>query len=236
MTTQSSHRADDLRRDLLSDVAHDVLLADIMRGRFVPGERLHLDRLAEELRVSRTPVREALRRLQNLQLVTITRNSRTVVADWGAENMRQRLKALGGLAHFAVLAPNSFESLPLEDVRELAKVNDLRAFCELVTHIIVTDYPRLSTYVCQDLIAPLRVFVDPEVLRAHKVDVQSSAPLRTTVLLEALDALVAGDELLASQAVRRYTTAAMAALILPGAGIGTGSRAPRHPDFLEGKP
>lgn len=43
--------------------AYDVLKRDVMSGRYSPGERLTDAQLAEELGVSRTPVREAIRQL-----------------------------------------------------------------------------------------------------------------------------------------------------------------------------
>ncbi|MHB1007293.1 MAG: GntR family transcriptional regulator [Chloroflexota bacterium] len=47
----------------LSQQVYDELLGAIVERRLMPGERLMLDDLAAQLRVSRTPVREALSRL-----------------------------------------------------------------------------------------------------------------------------------------------------------------------------
>lgn len=46
----------------------------IVEGRYAPGTRLVEQRLAEELAVSRTPVREAVRRLESEGLVIVERN------------------------------------------------------------------------------------------------------------------------------------------------------------------
>jgi DNA-binding GntR family transcriptional regulator len=51
------------RKRLSSDV-HQELLGQIVKGRYAPGQRLKDTELAEELGVSRTPVREALLRLE----------------------------------------------------------------------------------------------------------------------------------------------------------------------------
>lgn len=48
----------------LRDMVFDVLMNAIMRGQLSPGERLLEVQLAEEMGVSRTPVREAIRRLE----------------------------------------------------------------------------------------------------------------------------------------------------------------------------
>lgn len=53
---------------------YDRVRAAIVEGRYPPGARLVEQRLAEELDVSRTPVREAVRRLEAEGLVVVERN------------------------------------------------------------------------------------------------------------------------------------------------------------------
>ena len=48
---------------------YDYLKSNILSGRFVPGERLTEEHLAEELGISRTPVREALHKLEQEGLI-----------------------------------------------------------------------------------------------------------------------------------------------------------------------
>ena len=48
---------------------YDYLKSNILSGRFVPGERLAEEHLAEELGISRTPVREALHKLEQEGLI-----------------------------------------------------------------------------------------------------------------------------------------------------------------------
>lgn len=47
----------------LATEVYDTLLDALIEGRLLPGDRLVMDRLAEEMDVSRTPVRDALHRL-----------------------------------------------------------------------------------------------------------------------------------------------------------------------------
>jgi DNA-binding GntR family transcriptional regulator len=53
-----------ITRERLSADVHHELLGQIIRGLFAPGQRLKDTELAEQLGVSRTPVREALLRLE----------------------------------------------------------------------------------------------------------------------------------------------------------------------------
>jgi DNA-binding GntR family transcriptional regulator len=53
-----------IARERLSADVHQELLGQIVRGRYAPGQRIKDSELAGELGVSRTPVREALLRLE----------------------------------------------------------------------------------------------------------------------------------------------------------------------------
>lgn len=57
-----------------ADLAYQTILHGIQQGRFAPGSRLVLSQLAEELEMSVVPVREAVRRLQQDNLVAYERN------------------------------------------------------------------------------------------------------------------------------------------------------------------
>jgi len=56
----------------LRDVIFETLRKAIVTGEIKPGERLMEVSLAEQMGVSRTPVREAIRRLEAEGLVTMT--------------------------------------------------------------------------------------------------------------------------------------------------------------------
>lgn len=64
MTIGQSHRT-------LREIVSDEIRAMITRGELKPGERLFEDRLAEQLGVSRNPVREAIRALEGTGLVEV---------------------------------------------------------------------------------------------------------------------------------------------------------------------
>ncbi|MEY9952077.1 GntR family transcriptional regulator [Leifsonia sp. EB34] len=67
-------------RRLLRNDVYEVLLAGILIGDLAPGERLKDGELTEALRVSRTPVREAIGRLQQVGLIRTAPNRYTQVS------------------------------------------------------------------------------------------------------------------------------------------------------------
>jgi len=90
-----------LVRRSLSEQAYAALLDEIVRGRLAPGERLRDAELAERFGVSRTPVREALRRLVDEGLVEVAPSAATRVAPVdvdGAADAFPVVAALHGLA------------------------------------------------------------------------------------------------------------------------------------------
>jgi glutamate-1-semialdehyde 2,1-aminomutase len=85
----------------LADTAYAALLEAIVRGDLEPGTRLRDSELAVQLGCSRTPVREALRRLEDEGLVETRRNALTRVAPVRPERIADAfpvVAALHGLA------------------------------------------------------------------------------------------------------------------------------------------
>jgi DNA-binding GntR family transcriptional regulator len=75
---------------------HDELRADILGGRCGPGLRLREEEIAERFGVSRTPVREALRRLEADGLVLVTPRRGAEVVRWRDDDIAElvELRAL----------------------------------------------------------------------------------------------------------------------------------------------
>ena len=69
-----------LRRQTLASLTLDSLRERILRGHFPEGEPLRQDAIADELGVSRIPVREALRQLESEGLVTFQPHRGAVVS------------------------------------------------------------------------------------------------------------------------------------------------------------
>ena len=69
-----------IRRQTIAGMTVDAMREMILRGRFPEGQPLRQDAVAEELGVSRIPVREALRQLEAEGLVTFTPHCGAVVS------------------------------------------------------------------------------------------------------------------------------------------------------------
>lgn len=90
-----------LDRASLSDRAYAELLDAIVSGDLAPGARLRDQELAERLGISRTPVREALRRLADEGLVEVTPQSATRVAPIDVERAAHAFPVVAALQRLA---------------------------------------------------------------------------------------------------------------------------------------
>ncbi|MGD9701795.1 MAG: GntR family transcriptional regulator [Acidimicrobiia bacterium] len=85
MTIGQSHRT-------LREIVSDEIRGMITRGELKPGERLFEDRLAEQLGVSRNPVREAIRALEGTGLVEVVPRRGAYVSEFDVAQVRQLLE------------------------------------------------------------------------------------------------------------------------------------------------
>jgi len=72
-----------------SDFAYETIRAKILSGALAPMTQLKEEELAEMCGVSRTPVRDALRRLEAEMLVRRTDTQRTFVPDWSPDEVEE---------------------------------------------------------------------------------------------------------------------------------------------------
>ncbi|HPU45883.1 MAG: GntR family transcriptional regulator [Clostridiaceae bacterium] len=85
----------------LRDVIFETLRKAIISGDIKPGERLMEVALAEQMGVSRTPVREAIRRLEAEGLVTMVPRKGTHVSELSAKDIIDVLEVRGALDKLA---------------------------------------------------------------------------------------------------------------------------------------
>ncbi len=98
-----------IRRSLLRDAVFLKLLENVLRGVYRRGQRLRLDDIADDMQVSRTPVREALVPLESLRLVSVRRYVGVVVAHWSVAQMVERLR----IARTMIAEPASCSAEPV---------------------------------------------------------------------------------------------------------------------------
>ena len=82
--------------------AYDYLRKRILAGELVPGAFLSAQRLSVDIGVSRTPVREALRQLENDELVMIVPKLGAVVKTMSADQFQELLGYREALEVFAI--------------------------------------------------------------------------------------------------------------------------------------
>ncbi len=104
----------------LRDRVYDHLRTAIINGRLAPGTTLLQEQLAEQMGVSRTPIRDALDRLANEGLVARSPGGRVSVAELSFQELREKYAVRGVLEGLALrLAAQRMGD------RQLKKLNSL---------------------------------------------------------------------------------------------------------------
>lgn len=106
----------------LRDVVFNTLRQAILRGELQPGERLLEIHLANKLGVSRTPIREAIRKLELEGLVLMIPRKGAVVAEITEKSLRDVLEVRRALEELAVkLACEKIQDEEIEELKAAAK-------------------------------------------------------------------------------------------------------------------
>jgi DNA-binding GntR family transcriptional regulator len=107
-----------LPRVCLNDAAYDRIRTWILDGTLTPGEPLRDEALAEALGMSRTPIRDALHRLEEEGLVVTTATRRTYVSEVTIKQAREIYPIIGALEALAVrLALPHVDAAALDTMR-----------------------------------------------------------------------------------------------------------------------
>ncbi len=102
MATRATTPLPSLERETLEAKAHRVLRTAILEGSFADGQRLVQDQLAEELGVSRIPVRVALKQLASDGLVTVDERGAYFVRRFTVDDAREVYSLRALLEPYAV--------------------------------------------------------------------------------------------------------------------------------------
>ena len=122
----------------LRDVVFNTLRKAILRGELKPGERLMEIPLANKLGVSRTPIREAIRKLELEGLVLMIPRKGAEVAQITEKNMQDVLEVRKALEELSVqlacerITPEQVEEMKMaaEDFRKVLKSGDVTKIAE----------------------------------------------------------------------------------------------------------
>jgi DNA-binding GntR family transcriptional regulator len=106
----------------LRDVVFETLKDAILKGKLEPNERLMEIQLAEQLGVSRTPVREAIRKLELEGLVIMEARKGAYVSDISYEDIIDTLEVREALETYAVKL--AIEKKTTKKINSLEKLND----------------------------------------------------------------------------------------------------------------
>lgn len=189
--------------------AYSEIRARIIGGVLAQGARLIEEDLAVEIGVSRTPVREAMRRLAQEGLIELRPNSGAMVAKWSVDDLVQLFDLRATLeGSVAALAAARMDDNGLATLRTLARTMEVTLseggshFLERIaelndsfhkTILAVADSPRLSRLMGQLVELPivLRTFncYSEEQLRrslGHHVELVAAFEARDPVWAESV--------------------------------------------------
>jgi DNA-binding GntR family transcriptional regulator len=148
----------------LNQQAYDEIRRRILDGEFLPSSPISEYQLAAELNISRTPVREALKRLAEEGLVWTIPNKGTFIAELSANDIMEIYQVREGLEGMAALI--AAERMSEKDIQLLEKeiklLNELK-FTERVDEIFQCD------------------------VRLHKLIIESTQNIRLGKILATLD-------------------------------------------------
>lgn len=134
-----------------SDQAYEELRARILSGELAPGMQLKEEELAALCGVSRTPVRDAIRRLETELFVRRTDSQRSFVAEWTMDDIVEVFTLRGMLEGYAVrraaarIGKDAIARMTIinENLREILHAEDLdvQAYlaCNAEFHSIILE-------------------------------------------------------------------------------------------------
>jgi DNA-binding GntR family transcriptional regulator len=170
-----------------ADAVYEVLRQCIVEGEFAPGRRLLSDALAIDLKVSRTPVREALRKLEAEGLVEASGRAGLTVRAISEEDLTEFFyvrEALEGMA----------ARLAAENASETA-MHDLHALLgEMTEALACSDLKLLRTLTGEFHMAVCRASRNKRLMQSLKVLLDHIRQVQTSTLFLEGRAAEAVDE------------------------------------------
>lgn len=111
-----------IKRIFIKDEAYERLNKLIVTGKLEPMTKIKINDLSEELGISRTPLREALLRLENDGLIISKANRWTMVAPINIDEALNIYPIIAALESLALR--QGFDKITDEDITELSQINE----------------------------------------------------------------------------------------------------------------
>jgi DNA-binding GntR family transcriptional regulator len=137
--------------ELLSQKVYRVLKTEIVKGFLEPGTKLLEDKIATQMGVSRTPIREAIQKLAAEGLIKIAPNQTLIVTEISLEDIKEVLQIRGVLEGLA--ARIAAKKINKQEVEELEKIiaqmslhvtkEDLSSYCK-----VDDEFHNLILHIC----------------------------------------------------------------------------------------
>ena len=199
----------DFKTVSLADQVFEKLESDIITGVYARGELLTELKLVNQLGVSRTPIREALRRLEQERLIEETGKGSLVLGITVEDLMdimeiRQRIEGLA-----AYYAAKNMTNTGLNQLREILHLQkfyfdkqDVEHACKMDDRFHDTIYKLCRRTVIHDTLLPLY----KKTLRYRKLSVEDASRLEKSILEHQaiLDAMATSDADLAASLIQNH--------------------------------
>ena len=125
--------------ELLSQKVYRVLKTEIAKGFLEPGTKLLENKIAEEMHVSRTPVREAMQKLVAEGFVKTTPNQTMIVTEVSLEDIKEVLQIRGVLEGLAArITAKKITRLEIDELEGIVTQmglyvtkKDLTSYCQV---------------------------------------------------------------------------------------------------------
>lgn len=167
----------------VGEIVYTKLRSAIVSGYFHPGSRLFEQELAREMGVSRTPVREALKRLELERLVTTHPHKGTVVTEFSLEEILEFYKVRACLEGLAakLVAEKGVDTQSLEaylrEAREKARAEDIEGIAEMNNRFHMLLYEMSGNRFLRQMLEDLSNYVTLARISAWSVPGRSAETL-----------------------------------------------------------
>ena len=199
----------DFKTVSLSDQVFEKLENDIITGVYPRGEVITELKLVEQLGVSRTPIREALRRLEQERLIKESGKGSVVLGITVEDlidimNIRERIEGLAAYYATVNLTPDGLEELKqiseLQDFYYTRK--DVEQLRQMDDRFHDTIYELSQRTVIRDTLLPLH----RKTMRYRKLSIEDPKRLDSSMMehKEIFNAISSGNAKLASELITRH--------------------------------